>query len=356
MALLTPKALVSDVDLLFDSPASLNKTITFDSQPGQHVTINLAVPNNASAGGLMGAGWLGNGSMTIKNGIKLVGTGTIGHEAGSVGVVTVDGAGSKWTGVQYVGERGRGTLNIVNGGSVDGNGDQSIGEEPGSIGVATVDGTGSSWTNGHYLLVGDYGNGTLNISGGGIVTTQSAIVGRYSGSTGRVTIDVANGSKLNAGSGIWINNGIVRVVAGVGAGAGATFMPISACAWGGTGSLQAIGGTWNSTSHVFTVSDVQSGTSGTPVALNLGSTQRALINENATGWSVGASFLAATAPLDISFTATAIHVRDSRQSEKPVNERRIEPDRLAVRDDKLRRGSKSSGLPVVRRGVGMRPV
>ena len=48
--------------------------------------------------------------------------------------------------------------------------------------------------------------------------------------------------------------------------------------WGGTGSLQAIGGTWNSTSHVFTVSDVQSGTSGTPVALNLGSTQRGMIN------------------------------------------------------------------------------
>jgi len=54
----------------------------FDSQPGEHVTVNLAVPNNTPPGILpYGAGWLGNGSMTVKNGVNLISrSSTIGHE------------------------------------------------------------------------------------------------------------------------------------------------------------------------------------------------------------------------------------------------------------------------------------
>ena len=55
---------------------------------------------------------------------------------------------------------------------------------------------------------------------------------------------------------------------------------------------------------VFTVSAVQPGTSGRPVSLNLNETQRTLIDDPATDWSVGVSFLKRIGQMD--FTATAV--------------------------------------------------
>ena len=117
-------------------------------------------------------GSYGQGTLNISNGghVSCVG-GYIGYWSGSTGVVTVDGAGSSWScsgyydGL-YVGRSGQGTLNITNGGSVSCNDDGYIGYDSGSTGEVSVDGTGSSWSCSEELYVGDYGQGTLEISNG----------------------------------------------------------------------------------------------------------------------------------------------------------------------------------------------
>ena len=122
-----------------------------------------------------------------------------------------------------------------------------------------------------------------------------------------LSIDVGRGSSLSVGGGTGTitNNGTLRVLAGASVAAGNVSAPVAAVAWGGSGTLQAVGGTWNAGSQQFTASPVQSGTSGTPVAIDLASTQRWLISDSATGgpW---ASFLATTTSTPLDFTATTI--------------------------------------------------
>ena len=124
-----------------------------------------------------------------------------------------------------------------------------------------------------------------------------------------LTIDVGNGSLLNicGGSGTITNNGTIRILTGVGAMAGESYSPISADFWTGSGVYQAVGGTWDGTKHEFTVSTVQEGTSGSMETINLNEMQRLLIADDATGWSLGVSFLAKTGEeTELNFTATAI--------------------------------------------------
>jgi T5SS/PEP-CTERM-associated repeat protein len=74
---------------------------------------------------------------------------------GSAGAATVNGPGSTWnsSGRLYVGCSGSGTLIITNGGSVSSNSNSYsyIGFGPGynngATGTVTVDGAGSTWTS-----------------------------------------------------------------------------------------------------------------------------------------------------------------------------------------------------------------
>jgi hypothetical protein len=84
------------------------------------------------------------------------------------------------------------------------------------------------------------------------------------------------------------------------------YTPISAGTWSGSGSYQAVGGKWDSTAHTFTISDVQSGAAGAQLAIDLHDAQRLLFNDDASGWSVGASFLSSTVSKQLSLTATTI--------------------------------------------------
>ena len=83
-------------------------------------------------------------------------------------------------------------------------------------------------------------------------------------------------------------------------------MPITSGTWtgDGTGIYQAVGGTLNTSTHRFTTSAVQTGSSGVTIPIDLRSIQRILVNDSATNWSVGASFLNKSKPLN--FTATTI--------------------------------------------------
>jgi T5SS/PEP-CTERM-associated repeat protein len=195
------RGLVSDVDLVFDSTSSLSQTLKLNSQ-GQNVAVNLDMTGGASANGALGAGYLGSGSLAIRNGVAVTSNaGYLGYHGGSMGMATVDGPGSTWTNSNnlYVGYSGSGTLSVTGGGAVNSSSGY-IGYNSGSMGIVTVDGVGSSWTNSSSLVVGYSGNGTLSITGGGDVSNPwgyVAYIGYNSGSMGAMKVDGAGSTWTN---------------------------------------------------------------------------------------------------------------------------------------------------------------
>ena len=143
----------------------------------------------------------GSGTLNIlSNGTVSNTIGEIGYASGSVGTVTVTGAGSTWTNssVLYVGDSGSGTLSVTNGGTVS-CAAAEIGHGSGSTGGVTIDGSASKWTIASALYVGDSGSGTLNISGGAVTVGGPTYVARSPGSTGAIVFG-AGGGTLTANS------------------------------------------------------------------------------------------------------------------------------------------------------------
>ncbi len=197
-------SLLSDVDLVFDSTHGLRQNLTWNSQ-GQNITINLDMSGGTKTNGLLGAGWSGAGSLTVKDGLAVASSsGYIGYWSTATGTVTVSGAGSSWTstGSLFVGDNGGGTMVIANGGSVS-NAGGLIGYQNGSTGTVLVSGAGSSWTNSGGLYVGNSGAGTMNVTGGGSVVSSGGNIGWNSGSTSTVAVS-GTGSK-------WTNSGCLDV-------------------------------------------------------------------------------------------------------------------------------------------------
>ena len=99
--------------------------------------------------------------------------------AGIKGVVTVDGPGSTWSGLNNLDIGGPysmgGTLFVTNGGKVS-NTNATITGFDAAAAVVTVDGSGSTWTNTGTLSIGYNGPTTLSITNGGSVTSGNAII------------------------------------------------------------------------------------------------------------------------------------------------------------------------------------
>ncbi|MCC6125757.1 MAG: PEP-CTERM sorting domain-containing protein [Pirellulales bacterium] len=237
---------------------------------------------------------IGSGMLTIEAGGRVSSSsGNIGNATKSTGMVTVTGVSSMWVNIinLYIGFYGSGALTIAAGGQVS-NTYGYLGYNSGSTGTATVTGAGSRWTNSLSLYVGFSGSGTLNVRGNGYVTARSVSVN----TTSLISLDVGYGSLLSVdgGSATIANSGKVRIVAGPQVAAGSQYAPIAANSWIGSGTYQALGGTWNATSHLFTVSPMISGVAGTPVAVDLVQTQRVAIAESVGPGTAAASFLAKT--------------------------------------------------------------
>jgi T5SS/PEP-CTERM-associated repeat protein len=289
-----------------------------------------APPNSTGTVTVAGAGskWINNGNLYVGNfgsgTLSITNGGTVTNTNGYVGffnngaawlgaawlgLVTVDGIASKWTnnGTLYVGNYGSGMLSITNGGAITDTtgyiGNHSVGPN-----TVTVDGAGSTWTNSSSLIIGEnsYYNTAINITGGAAVTAATVYLAWEDFSPPLLAIDVGRGSSLNVGNGTFANDSIVRFLAGAGVAKGNVYTPVTATTWGGSGSYQALGGTWDNTKHQFTVSAAQTGTAGTPVSIDLDNEQRVLVSDGKTGWSVGASFLASTTSKPLSLTATTI--------------------------------------------------
>jgi len=138
-------------------------------------------------------------------------SGDIGAQAGSVGTVTIDGAGSAWnqTGAVRVGDAATGTVTIQNGGVLSTGSDGSLENLSGVIGVQsagqgtlTVTGDNSEWQAGGNVQVGASGTGTLNIMDSGKVSADDLSVGAAQGGQGTITM---NGGTLVLG-------GLVQIV------------------------------------------------------------------------------------------------------------------------------------------------
>lgn len=148
-------------------------------------------------------GSFGTGTLNIESGAAVHGntTASVGVDALSIGTVTVTGAGSLWrvsgsqTGID-VGLGGKGTLNIENSGSVV-SGFGYIGNSSGSEGTVSIKGAGSQWTSNGNIDVGSNGKGTLNLENGGKLSATGNFLGgitlgRYAAAEGTVKVTGAN--------------------------------------------------------------------------------------------------------------------------------------------------------------------
>ncbi|WP_170181705.1 autotransporter outer membrane beta-barrel domain-containing protein [Phreatobacter stygius] len=150
----------------------------------------------------------GTGHLGISNGGD-VQAGTyfvVGWQAGGVGSLTVDGAGSSLNVMapitnSVVGWGGSGSVLISNGGTVSALGGV-LGRLASGSGTLRVTGANSLWNDTLYLLVGYGGGGTLTVDNGGMVRvsggTGRIFIANLAGSNGTVNIGAASGSAAQA--------------------------------------------------------------------------------------------------------------------------------------------------------------
>jgi T5SS/PEP-CTERM-associated repeat protein len=127
----------------------------------------------------------GQGSLTIDGGSSLSNTyGTVGLSSGSNGTVTV--SGGNWNSSSLaVGRNGNGSLNLSGTGNITSNDGAWLGglydaDSNAASGTANV--SGGSWTVGGLgLTVGMTGTGILNLSGGNVTHTGASGAGNYVG-------------------------------------------------------------------------------------------------------------------------------------------------------------------------------
>lgn len=180
-----------------------NGTLTVD---GGTWFDSVTTGNIPASEGTTAVGGGGNGALEIKNGGKAYTRFiNIGQNNNSTGVVTVDGADSELfataesrSGIT-VGNNGSGTLNITHGGNVTSNSVSYVGDGAGTQGAVNVSGKDSRFTitNGQ-LNVGRHGDGILSVTDGGTINSMGGGIATESGATGTATIKGA-GSTWNIG-------------------------------------------------------------------------------------------------------------------------------------------------------------
>ncbi len=147
----------------------------------------------------------GDGVLNVTGGGAVTnGEGHLGFNFDSTGTATIDGTGSSWTnfGFFYVGHNGDGTVTVSNGGALNTFGSFSyIAYSAASVGHATIDGAGSTWTNGHGFYIGFDGEGTLDITNGGVMNSDFFTnVGFSPGSSGTLNVTGAGSTFANTGA------------------------------------------------------------------------------------------------------------------------------------------------------------
>ena len=148
-------------------------------------------------------GELSDGNLTINHG-SVVSVNNenaeLGRNAGTLGVINVDGLGSQFNLDRNIvaGKSGRGILNIRSAGVVDAD-SLSLGSLAGSRGIVRVIGVGSELNLTGLLNVGSAGGALLNIESGAVVTSRNGRVGTAQNLTAEVLV-TGLGSQWNINS------------------------------------------------------------------------------------------------------------------------------------------------------------
>ncbi|HBC0587964.1 autotransporter outer membrane beta-barrel domain-containing protein [Enterobacter cloacae] len=143
-----------------------------------------------------------NGTMNILNGgtVNSNADSSVGYDFGSSGTVDISGVGSAWNNSSdfYVGYYGEGSLTIRNGATVN-NTSSSIGFDEDSSGSVTLTGASSVWNNRNRLIVGDSGEGHLKITDGATVNNTNGYIRNYlTGASATVDVTGAGTSWNNS--------------------------------------------------------------------------------------------------------------------------------------------------------------
>jgi fibronectin-binding autotransporter adhesin len=176
------------------------------------VTVSGAVAGSRSGWSIgdLQLGVAGTGRLNIASGASVINKSAVvgmlsAVTSDGVGIVSVDGQDSSWilTDALTVGDFGNGTLNITNRGFVSVSGDAEIGKNMGlgTKGIVTVNGNGTLLDVSRDLDIALKGTGTLQITGGGRVEDENGIIAGGAGSQGNVVVE----------SGTWTNSGSLLV-------------------------------------------------------------------------------------------------------------------------------------------------
>lgn len=198
------------------------------------VNTNWFTPGNWSPASLPVASGLtvvDNGSTTSPVAITAAGATayylSIGSASGSTGALSVSGAGTLTTTDNtnglVVGDLGNGTLTISGGGAVN-SGTVVLANNAGTTGAATVTGAGSSWTANTFYIAADHSTANLTVSAGGALSGQVIDIADFvAGGSGTLTV-TGSGSSLAStaslsigtlGSGaLTVENGATARIAG----------------------------------------------------------------------------------------------------------------------------------------------
>ena len=181
----------------------------------------------------------------------------IGSGDGGNGEVTVAGTGSTWTSDNglSVGDKSDGKLSVIDGAILSSSKDNIIGHYLDSAGEMTVSGANTSWTHKYSaeLVVGDQGNGKLNITAGAAVTSDTVYIGKQSGASGTVKVSGAGSTwtlddtrHLHVG---YLGKGLLEITNG--AEVSNTYGEIGVESGAdGTVTVSGAGSTWNNNSNL----------------------------------------------------------------------------------------------------------
>ena len=159
----------------------------------------------------------GTGTVNVLAGGTLLGQGAIylgrDNASGGTGTLNISGTGSNVTlttasDALFVGYTGTGALNISNGGQLTNDGYAYVGHQPGSSGTVIIDGAGSVWTSfGPATVIGGNdgnaagGTGGVTVRNGGTFNTFDALLGNDLDGVSKGTVNVTGaGSTWNANS------------------------------------------------------------------------------------------------------------------------------------------------------------
>jgi outer membrane autotransporter protein len=184
----------NNVTMFIDSGAALNSgDILLGNNAGAGGTINIGGNATLTSNGLLTVGNSGAGSLIVGGGVTSNLT-VLADQTGSTGLGIIGGPGAVWIsiGQMIVGNGGQGTLQITNGGSVQAQADLLMGNSAGGVGLILVDGVGSTLSVAQHLQIGETNVGELDLHNGGTATVSGVTtLGEHAGAAGHLTVDGA---------------------------------------------------------------------------------------------------------------------------------------------------------------------